>query len=54
MGSSQQGRGDLAAKVSYPLYAVRMLTDRHFIVAGGGGAAKTGVKNGFVSIYSLC
>lgn len=47
MGSSQQGRGDLAAKVSYPLYAVRMLTDRHFIVAGGGGAAKTGVKNGF-------
>lgn len=51
MGSSQEGRGDLAAKVNYPLYAIRMLTDRHFIVAGGGGAAKTGVKNGFVSIY---
>ena len=50
MGSSQEGRGDLAAKVNYPLYAIRMLTDRHFIVAGGGGAAKTGVKNGFVSI----
>jgi hypothetical protein len=27
---------------------VEMLTDRHFVVAGGGGAAKTGVSNGFV------
>jgi prolactin regulatory element-binding protein len=34
--------------VNFPLYAVEMLTDRHFIVAGGGGAAKTGVSNGFV------
>ena len=52
MGASQESRGDLAAKVNYPLYSIRMLTDRHFIVAGGGGAAKTGVKNGFVSIHS--
>jgi len=49
MGASQESRGDLAAKVNYPLYSIRMLTDRHFIVAGGGGAAKTGVKNGFTT-----
>lgn len=48
MGSTKELRGDPAAKVNFPLYAVEMLTDRHFIVAGGGGAAKTGVSNGFV------
>jgi len=48
MGSVQELRGDPAAKVNFPLYAVEMLTDRHFVVAGGGGAAKTGVSNGFV------
>lgn len=48
MGSAQELRGDPAAKVNFPLYAVEMLTDRHFVVAGGGGAAKTGVSNGFV------
>jgi hypothetical protein len=30
---------------------VEMLTDRHFVVAGGGGAAKTGVSNGFVCYW---
>lgn len=48
MSSQPDPKGDLAAKVNFPLYAVKMLTDRHFVVAGGGGAAKTGVANGFV------
>lgn len=41
-------KGDLAAKINFPLYGVKMLTERHFVVAGGGGAARTGVSNGFV------
>lgn len=48
MGPPKEYRGDPAAKVNFPLYAVEMLTERHFVVAGGGGAAKTGVYNGFV------
>jgi len=45
-------KGDLAAKINFPLYGVKMLTERHFVVAGGGGAARTGVSNGF-TIYQL-
>nr|SVE75816.1 EOG090X07XQ [Daphnia hispanica] len=52
MVSAQELRGDAAAKVNFPLYTVEMLTDRHFVVAGGGGAAKTGVSNGFAT-YQL-
>ena len=48
MSAPKELRGDLAGTVNYPLYTVNMLTDRHFVVAGGGGAAKTGVTNGFV------
>ena len=29
MGSTKELRGDPAAKVNFPLYAVEMLTDRH-------------------------
>lgn len=29
----------------YPLYCIRTLGDRHILVAGGGGQAKTGVPN---------
>lgn len=43
----------LLARVNFPLYSVEMLTSRHVLVAGGGGSAKTGVANGFVSIYTL-
>lgn len=42
----------LLAKVNFPLYTVQMLTNRHVIVGGGGGSAKTGVANGF-EIYEL-
>lgn len=53
MSSPKESRGDPAAKVNFPLYAVEMVTDRHFVVAGGGGAAKTGVYNGFVLLHKI-
>jgi prolactin regulatory element-binding protein len=34
---------------NFPLYAVDVLDQSHFLVAGGGGAAKTGVPNCMVS-----
>ncbi|CAG0914348.1 unnamed protein product [Notodromas monacha] len=43
---------ELIAKVKFPLYCVAVLNDRHILVAGGGGAANTGVKNG-AEIYSI-
>lgn len=40
----------LLARVDFPLYTLQTLTNRHVLVAGGGGASNTGVANGFVSI----
>ncbi|KAJ8729720.1 hypothetical protein PYW08_001301 [Mythimna loreyi] len=42
----------LLARVDFPLYTLQTLTNRHVIVAGGGGAAATGVANGF-EIFEL-
>lgn len=39
----------LLARVNFPLYTIQMVSDRHVLVGGGGGSAKTGVLNGFVS-----
>ncbi|VVD05564.1 prolactin regulatory element-binding protein [Leptidea sinapis] len=48
-----RNRGDgLLAKVDFPLYTLQTLTNRHVIVAGGGGASNTGVANGF-EIFEL-
>ena len=33
----------------FPLYTINMVGDKHFMVAGGGGSAKTGVTNAIVS-----
>lgn len=33
----------------FPLYCCGTLDDQHVVVAGGGGAAKTGVPNAIVS-----
>ena len=41
-------KGVNLAATDFPLYAFRMVGDRHFLVAGGGGAAKTGVPNAMV------
>ncbi|CAH3108806.1 unnamed protein product [Porites lobata] len=37
---------------NFPLYAVNVLDREHFLIAGGGGAAKTGVPNA-LNIYKL-
>jgi len=42
---------ELLCRVNFPLYQVEMISPRHLLVAGGGGAAKTGVFNGFVSTF---
>lgn len=47
---SKEKRG-LCARVNFPLYCVEALDSRHVLVAGGGGPANTGVKNGFVSDF---
>jgi len=49
---SKEKRG-LFARVNFPLYCVEVLDSRHVLVAGGGGSANTGVKNGFVSFSFL-
>ena len=45
---SVDGLPELLTRVDFPLYTVNVFSPRHIIVGGGGGAAKTGVKNGFV------
>ncbi|CAH1772795.1 unnamed protein product [Owenia fusiformis] len=45
-------RGTTIVHTEFPLYTVRALGDRHFMVAGGGGTAKTGVKNA-IEIYEI-
>ena len=35
---------------NFPLYAVNALDREHFLIAGGGGAAKTGVPNALVCV----
>lgn len=41
-------KGGLLARSDFPLYVVKALDERHFLVAGGGGAAKTGIANAIV------
>jgi len=44
-------KGVTLASTDFPLYTFRMVGDRHFLVAGGGGAAKTGVPNAMVRLF---
>jgi len=46
-------KGGLLARSDFPLYVVKALDERHFLVAGGGGAAKTGIANAIVSYFKL-
>uniref|UniRef100_A0A182RRB9 Uncharacterized protein n=1 Tax=Anopheles funestus TaxID=62324 RepID=A0A182RRB9_ANOFN len=52
MSAARKPTDGLLARVNFPLYAIEMLTSRHVLVAGGGGASKTGVANGF-EIYEI-
>ena len=42
----------LLARVNYPLYSVKSISERHILVAGGGGQSKTGIAN-TCEIYEL-
>lgn len=50
--STKSGSKGLLARVNFPLYAIQKVTERHILVAGGGGAAKTGVAN-CIELYEL-
>ncbi|KAF6214252.1 hypothetical protein GE061_008992 [Apolygus lucorum] len=52
MSRARRNTEGLLARVNFPLYTLQMLTNRHVLVAGGGGSAKTGVANGF-EIFEL-
>jgi len=40
-------QANLLCRVDFPLYSAAMISPRHLLLAGGGGSANTGVKNGF-------
>ena len=46
-------RADTVGNTDFPLYTIRMIGDHHFLVAGGGGQAKTGIPNAMVRVASL-
>lgn len=54
MGSSKDASKlrTVLAKTNYPLFCVRAISDRHILVGGGGGEAKTGIPNA-CEIYEL-
>ncbi|RUS87815.1 hypothetical protein EGW08_004414 [Elysia chlorotica] len=45
-------KGVLLAHTDFPLYVVQSLDDKHFIVGGGGGQAKTGIPNA-IEVYKI-
>lgn len=53
MAPHRRNIDNVLARINFPLFSVQMLTNRHVLVAGGGGSAKTGVANGFVGILTL-
>jgi hypothetical protein len=52
MSDEIQMKSHLLARVNYPMYGVKSLSERHICVAGGGGQAKTGIAN-TCEIYEL-
>ncbi|XP_071553022.1 guanine nucleotide-exchange factor SEC12 [Panulirus ornatus] len=50
--STQKKRCETVATLIYPSYAISAVCGRHVVVGGGGGAAKTGIRNQF-DIYEL-
>lgn len=45
--STECNQAEVFARVDFPLYSIAMVSPRHVLVAGGGGSANTGVKNGY-------
>ena len=46
------GLQSLLARVNFPPYFVSPITNRHILVAGGGGSSKTGISNS-LEVYEL-
>ena len=46
---SAQKTTETVASLNFPSYAIVGVCGRHILVGGGGGSAKTGIKNQFVS-----
>ena len=42
---------EIVARPNFPAYAVSAISGKYLVVAGGGGSAKTGIQNKFVSIF---
>lgn len=55
MLKSFRGKTNMASwnlsETNFPIYSIRRLGERYFVVSGGGGHAKTGVPNAFVSNF---
>ncbi|XP_075592031.1 guanine nucleotide-exchange factor SEC12 isoform X2 [Dermatophagoides farinae] len=45
-------RASLLARVNFPIYCIKSISERHILIGGGGGMAKTGISNPF-EIYEL-
>ena len=44
-GGGQQKQAPLIGDSGIPAYCLKKIGSRHILVAGGGGASKTGVQN---------
>jgi len=45
-------KGHFISKVDFPIYSLAWTDDREFVVCGGGGAGRSGVKNS-ISLYEV-
>ncbi|KPM02948.1 hypothetical protein QR98_0013740 [Sarcoptes scabiei] len=45
-------QANLLARVNFPIYCVKAITERHILIGGGGGCSKTGIANN-LEIYEL-
>ena len=52
MSNSPANKPTLLARLDFPPYCMKVISERHILVAGGGGASKTGIPNCF-DIYEL-
>lgn len=54
MPRRQMGRPVVIDELDIPIFFIRRLGDRQFLVGGGGGSSKTGVPNAVVSPLGSC
>lgn len=52
MSDSNGSKPVLLARLDFPPYCMKVISERHILIAGGGGSSKTGVPN-CIDIYEL-